>query len=204
MDNISSQPDKEILRKTVKKLLAALTPKQFAAAGLAAAKQLPLIPGWEKFRSVLAFFSMKDEIDTEPIMETILKTEKFLFAPKIEEDMLVFYRIAQGNLENQVTTSINVHFGNGYREPEADPALILKPKDFPALVLTPGLAFDRSLNRLGRGRGFYDRFFASLDAAGKKYTALGLCMDCQLVSEVPACSYDKKMDALITESGIVF
>ena len=121
---------------------------------------------------------MKDEIDTRPIMETIHKTGKLLFVPKIEGEMIVFYRTSQ-------------------------PELVLQPKNFPALVISPGLAFDRSLNRLGRGRGYYDRFLNSLDAAGRSYTALGLCMDCQLVDEVPVNARDKKMNALLTETGII-
>jgi 5-formyltetrahydrofolate cyclo-ligase len=91
--------------------------------------------------------------------------------------------------------------GFGIREPEPDPALALKPEHFPALVITPGLAFDRRGRRLGRGRGFYDRFFAALDSGA--YTALGLCMDAQLVPEVPVEGHDKTMDAVLTGKQLI-
>lgn len=188
------QNDKAELRKTAKARLAALPPEAFAAAGAAAALHLPLIPNWDSFRSALAFFPMKDEIDTRPVMETILAAGKSLFAPRIEGETLVFYRIGRGSLTGP----------RGYREPEANPALALGQEDFPVLVLSPGLAFDRSLNRLGRGRGYYDRFFASLDIKGRRYTSLGLCMDCQLADQVPAGPQDRRMDALLTESGIIY
>ena len=83
-----------------------------------------------------------------------------------------------------------------------NPSLILKPEDFPVLVISPGLAFDRRLNRLGRGQGYYDRFFADLDEAKHSYTAVGICMDCQLVDEVPIDSWDKKMGFVVTEQGL--
>jgi len=192
METCTNPEMKTEARKTAKARLAAIPPETFTAAGAAAARRLPLIPRWGSFRSVLAFFSMKDEIDTRPVMETVLAAGKSLFAPRIEGEALVFYRIDRGSLAGH----------RGYREPKANPALALMPEDFPVLVLCPGLAFDRHLNRLGRGRGYYDRFFASLDSAGRHYTPLGLCMDCQLAGQVPAGPEDRRMEALLTESGI--
>jgi len=187
METCTNPEEKAEARKAAKARLAAVSPEAFTAAGTAAARHLPLIPRWDSFRSVLAFFSMKDEIDTRPVMETVLAAGKSLFAPRIEGDALVFYRISRNDLLKP----------RGYREPEANPFLALCREDFPVLVLTPGLAFDRGLNRLGRGRGYYDRFFASLDAAGRQYTACGLCMDCQLTDHIPAGPKDKKMDSII-------
>jgi 5-formyltetrahydrofolate cyclo-ligase len=192
METCTNPVEKAEIRKAAKARLAALSPEVFTAAGAAAARHLPLIPRWDSFRSVLIFFSMKGEIDTRPIMETTLTTGKSFFAPRIEGEALVFYRIDRGSLTEP----------RGYREPEANPALALRPEDFPVLVLCPGLAFDRRLNRLGRGRGYYDRFFDSLNTAGRQYSPLGLCMDCQLADQVPIGSQDKKMDAILTESGI--
>ena len=181
--NAEPQKAKSELRKIVKSRLAALSREQIFTAGEFAANLLQQTPGWNTFCSVLAFISMKDEIDTRPILETILNEGKLLFVPRVEGEDLVFYQTGQNN-------------GN-----TGNPALILKPTDFPALVITPGLAFDRNFNRLGRGRSFYDRFFTALDGESRDYTALGLCMDCQLVDKVPVDTWDKKIDMLLTESG---
>ena len=202
--------DKAELRKTIKARLAALAPETLSAAGSTAARHLERIPRWNSFPSALAFFSMKDEIDTRPIMEAILKAGKALFVPRVEGESLGFYRVGRDSAAGNLFDSAIDHVSDGprrYREPEANPALSLKPDDFPILVITPGLAFDRRLNRLGRGRGYYDRFFAALNSgeaypAASQYTAVGLCLDCQLVDQVPVSPWDKKVNLLLTESGL--
>ena len=175
---------KSELRKVIKSRLAAVLQQHLTATGNFAALMLSAIPGWDNFRSVLLFSSMKGkgEIDTMPVMETILNAKKSVFFPQIKREDLIFYRDTQ----------------------TADAAGFLAAGDFPVLVITPGLAFDQNLNRLGRGRSFYDRFFAALDAAGRNYTALGLCMNCQLVEKIPVDPWDKKMDLLLTETGFIF
>ena len=181
--NADLKKAKSELRTIIRSRLATLSQQQLTVAGEHAARQLSLIPGWDNYRSVLAFFSMKDEMDTQPLMETVLKTEKSLFVPRIEGELLVFYQINQDDTANS--------------------SRILTADNFPALVITPGMAFDRRYYRMGRGRGYYDRFFAALDESGRNYTAIGLCMNCQLVDEVPAGTCDKKMDLLLTESGLI-
>ncbi|MEI6279846.1 MAG: 5-formyltetrahydrofolate cyclo-ligase [Verrucomicrobiae bacterium] len=66
------------------------------------------------------------------------------------------------------------------------------------LILVPGMAFDREGRRLGRGRGYYDRFLAS--ATG---LVAGVCFDDQLAPAVPHEPHDARMDAVITPSEIV-
>jgi 5-formyltetrahydrofolate cyclo-ligase len=63
------------------------------------------------------------------------------------------------------------------------------------LILVPGLAFDRSGRRLGRGAGFYDRTLARVSAGVPK---IGLCYDEQVVDEVPTESWDLCVDHLLT------
>jgi len=175
---------KALLRKTIKARLAALSPETFSVAGFAAARYLERIPGWKDFPSALAFVSMKDEIDTRPIIEAAQKAGKTLFVPHVEGESMTFYPI------DPLSSS------SPFRVPSACSA-------DPILIFTPGLAFDRSFHRLGRGKGYYDRFFAGLDASGQQYTAVGLCLDCQIVDEVPLSPWDKDMDLLLTESGIL-
>ena len=61
------------------------------------------------------------------------------------------------------------------------------------LIIVPGMAFDNSGHRLGRGKGFYDRFLAQHPDV---YT-IGLCFDFQYFDKIPSESFDKKVDEVI-------
>ncbi|NLJ40699.1 MAG: 5-formyltetrahydrofolate cyclo-ligase [Clostridiales bacterium] len=68
------------------------------------------------------------------------------------------------------------------------------------LVLIPGLGFDRGFNRLGHGKGYYDRFLSKLS---KDTLKIGLAFSIQIVEEVPIGSHDIPLDIIITEEGII-
>ena len=63
------------------------------------------------------------------------------------------------------------------------------------IIIVPGVAFDRSGNRMGRGRGFYDRMLKSTVGALK----IGIAYDFQMLDEIPVEPHDVKMDRIITE-----
>ena len=66
------------------------------------------------------------------------------------------------------------------------------------LIIVPGVAFDRQLNRMGHGKGYYDRLLSTMQAP-----KIGLCFDFQLQESVPVEPFDKKMDMIITEKEII-
>ena len=188
---------KETLRGDIKKILKGMDRKEFGIEGADAAVILYPSPLWSAYKTIFLFLSMNDEIDTKPLLEMSLRDGKKIFAPGVDKKSgaLVFYRVSSPGGPWQEGPF-------GIREPlnESEKAAA---GDFPALVITPGLAFDRKGNRLGRGRGYYDRFFAGLDAAGREYTALGLCMEAQLSAQVPAGARDKKMDGILTGKELI-
>ncbi|MBL9117503.1 MAG: phosphoribosylformimino-5-aminoimidazole carboxamide ribotide isomerase [Verrucomicrobiaceae bacterium] len=67
------------------------------------------------------------------------------------------------------------------------------------VILTPGLAFGEHGERLGRGRGYYDRFFARVPGARR----VGVCAADQIVRYVPCSSHDARMHFVVTEAAIV-
>lgn len=66
------------------------------------------------------------------------------------------------------------------------------------LIIVPGVAFDRKKNRLGRGKGFYDRLLSTLQVP-----KIGICYNFQLKDQIPVEPFDKKMDLIVTEKEIV-
>jgi len=212
---------KETLRGEIKKLLKKTPRDEFHSQGEKAARLLCISPVWSRYTTILIFLSMDSEIDTQPLLEKAYREGKRIFAPRVEtRDLqpgeqglmpiqgttlplkkLVFYPVKS-------TDGLWRKGPFGIREPAVDPAgspsgdpgegSFLSPGDFPVLVITPGLAFDREGNRLGRGRAYYDRFFTELNETRRDYFALGFCMDFQVVDRVPAGKHDIKMDGLIT------
>ncbi len=204
-ETVAPPPDptaeKQALRRRMTALLAELEADRFRHGGLAAAATLPTLSAWQTAERILLFLSLPREIDTGPLLDAALATGKTVYAPRVCGSELAFYRIAAPDGPwDQGPWDLGPF---GIREPPADPtaALDVAVARTPTLVVVPGLAFDAAGNRLGRGKGFYDRFLASFwpDRAGAAQTVLmGLCLPEQLVSRVPAGPRDRRMDAVCT------
>ena len=69
----------------------------------------------------------------------------------------------------------------------------------PDLVLVPGLAFDITGVRLGRGKGFYDRWLA----ANPTVHSVGICFKCQIVENLPSEAHDARVSAIVSEEGVL-
>jgi len=73
---------------------------------------------------------------------------------------------------------------------------------YPDILLVPLVGYDNNLNRLGYGGGFYDRYIEKIDKI-KKVTKIGLAFSYQKIISVPINQYDRKLDYIITEKGII-
>ncbi|MDR1971610.1 MAG: 5-formyltetrahydrofolate cyclo-ligase [Treponema sp.] len=175
--------------------LAAMSGDYFAAQGAAAAALLEDSTWWEGYETLFIFLSMAQEIDTRPLLESALAAGKRVFAPRLAAGGMSFRRVysSAGPWERGSL---------GVREP-GETAEAAGAGDFPALLIVPGLAFDREGRRLGRGRGFYDRFLAELDDRGRPFRAAGFCTACQLVEEVPVDRRDRRVDGICTGEGLI-
>ncbi len=111
--------------------------------------------------------------------------------PRVDGERLVFHRVtARGEMALS-----SGPFGT--REPADDVATRMNDADA-ATVLVPGLAFDHTGGRLGRGAGFYDRFLANPALRARK---VGVGFACQVVERVPMEAHDAPLDAIVTEDG---
>jgi 5-formyltetrahydrofolate cyclo-ligase len=194
------------LRRIMKARLAALPPERFTTEGAAAAERLAETALWARHTRVLLYSTMAGEIATAPLLERALAAGKQVFYPKTEGAAMRFFRVDPVDAPGAGWAE----GAFGILEPaDTSGARLFRPEDGPALIVTPGLAFDRRGNRLGRGRGYYDRFFSKLDAAGARagarYETVGFCLAPQIVEDVPLESFDKRLDALCTgEAFIIF
>jgi 5-formyltetrahydrofolate cyclo-ligase len=141
----------------------------------------------KEFRSanvIGAYFATRSEVRTNLIVAQAKKLKKKVMLPRTEGDTIKFY---------EMTDKLAVgRFG--IMEP-----LPLSPAGEMDLVIVPGVAFDRRGYRVGYGKGYYDRFLS-----GSKAFSLGLSYDLQVVDILPHGAHDQKLDALATESGIIY
>ena len=84
----------------------------------------------------------------------------------------------------------------------------LEPKNsnkeiIPDLIMVPLVAFDNQLNRIGYGKGYYDRILQKISKIKKKTIFLGIAYSFQKCRKIPVNKYDFKLDYIFTESGII-
>ena len=134
---------------------------------------------FEHAHVVLIYASLNDEVSTFRFIEKWHKEKTFLL-PKVNGDMLTLHPYAGND---------SLHRGSyGIAEPITEEFHDFEMID---LAIVPGMAFDPDGNRLGRGRGYYDRLFAGI---GKNVYKIGVAFPFQIVERIPADPTDIKMD----------
>ena len=78
-----------------------------------------------------------------------------------------------------------------------------KKKIIPDLIMVPLVAFDRQLNRIGYGKGYYDRSLKKIKNIKKKTISLGIAYSFQKCEKIPVNNHDFKLDYIFTEKGII-
>ena len=137
-------------------------------------------------RTILFFAPLPDELDVWPVLELSLALGVNCALPFFDAEKKIYgAKIIQTLATDIVTGKF------GVREPAAScTEIALNQFD---LILVPGMAFDLSGNRLGRGQGFYDRLLEN--ASGIK---CGVCHDFQLLEKIPSEPHDAKVDFILT------
>ena len=142
-------------------------------------------------KNIFIFYPFRSEIDTTIIIKKALKESKNIILPRVEGTLLNLYFI------NDVYTQLQE---GSYRIMEPIPSSCTRAHVSDInLAIVPGIAFDRNLNRLGYGGGFYDKIIRNLPQNIKK---IALSFDIQIVPNIPVLDHDIKIDIIITESKI--
>ena len=87
---------------------------------------------------------------------------------------------------------------NRYGIPEPESKILV----YPDVLLVPLVAFDKKLNRLGYGGGYYDRLIKKLNKR-KKILKIGLALSNQEIKKIPINKYDQKLDYIVTNNYII-
>lgn len=138
------------------------------------------------FQTVMAYWPLPDEVDIRPLVDRLVAEGHTVLLPKVTGDETMEWcrytsqaDLAEGAFHIMEPVS-------SVQSPVND--------DQPAACLVPGVAFDAAGHRLGRGRGYYDRFLATHPYIYK----IGVCFPFQRVPEVPVDEHDVSMDEVIS------
>ena len=180
---------KTALREMVRAQLGKISPAVRAVESIELCERLKA--QMPSAHTVLFFAPLPDELDVWPVLELSLALGTNCALPFFDAEKKTY---GARQIQNVAADIVVGKFG--VREPAADCAEIsLSRFD---LVLVPGLAFDLSGNRLGRGQGFYDRLLE--EASGIK---CGVSYDFQLLEKIPAEPHDAKVNFILTPSRCV-
>ena len=171
---------KKELRALIKTLKKQHSKEQLLEQSEQILAKLEQHPDFAKAERVMLYSALPDEVQTQAFLEKWHLKKKIILPTVVGDDI------------------IPVEYGRDTAFAVGD-FNILEPQNEPYqggfdLIIVPGVAFDRKGNRLGRGRGYYDRFLCQhLDVK-----RIGICFDFQLVDKVPAEPFDIQMDEVLT------
>jgi 5-formyltetrahydrofolate cyclo-ligase len=141
------------------------------------------------FKSIGGYYPSNYEIDDLNILDLLEKKNFKVSLPIIKKDnQMNFYSWSRND-----PLKINKF---GIPEPVSSKIF------YPDILLVPLVAYDSSLNRLGYGGGYYDRYIEKIEKI-KKVTKIGLAFSFQKISSIPINQYDKKLDFIVTEKEIL-
>lgn len=167
------------IRALLRDRVAAMTPEEKAAGSLELNQRLLQDPTLQTASSFGVFLPLQDEPDLRPAVKEFLKKGHTVALPfLIEDDIWAFCQIT--TLEPDSTGPWKLGFPSRGRE---IPAANL------TAVLVPGRGFTTAGDRIGRGKGIYDRLLQNTPAR-----KIGVCFSCQLVEELPVSEHDVCMD----------
>lgn len=177
--------EKHEIRKKIKSMRMMLSELEKSSAAEEVFSQLEKTAAFIMADKILMYHSLPDELSTHAFLDK-WSSRKSFFLPRVNGVNLDILPFDRSRLE---LGAFHIE------EPQGD--CTVDPADI-ELIIVPAVAYDRNGNRLGRGKGFYDRLLATASA-----TKIGVGYDFQLVDEIPAEPHDVPVDMVITQTSYI-
>lgn len=187
-ETFGKNDEKNVIRKRMKQLRADMTRTERFEKSMQIFEQLITVPEFKRADRIYTYVSMDNEIDTIMLIDYSLSLEKRVFVPRVSGRDMEFYEISDISELSPGYMGIYEPDING-KEPDYSRT---------GFMCMPGLAFDKSYNRIGYGGGFYDKY---LSVENKLYKA-ALAYEAQLLESIPAQDGDVRPDMIVTEENI--
>ena len=177
--------EKKEIRRKIKALRTMLTEMEREAAAQQVFARLEATAAFQMADRILMYHSLPDELSTISFLRK-WKDIKSFFLPRVNGVNLDILPYDETRLELG-----SFHIEEPQGETTVDPSEI-------ELIVVPAGAYDRAGNRLGRGKGFYDRLLSTTRAS-----KIGVGYEFQLLDSLPAEEHDVPMDMIITQNTTI-
>jgi len=179
--SVEIEAQKKGLRKLIKLKKANVSAQEMVLKSETVFTRVERLPEFIHAKCILAYMALGDEVQTRPFIEKWVGKKRIVLPIVKGNDLELREYTLEGNLVRGESF--------GIMEPHSGRLVELTEID---LAIIPGVAFDRENNRMGRGKGYYDKLLAN-----SKFYKVGVCFDFQLVDAVPIDDFDEKMDEVI-------
>jgi 5-formyltetrahydrofolate cyclo-ligase len=180
---------KRALRRAVLAERDALPADERSPGSEAIAERFLELPEVADARTVMAFWSFGSEVDTAPLIAGLRSRGTTVALPRVEGTEVVPVVAAPGAAMTETSF--------GAMEPVGGRVLDVAELD---LVVVPGVAFDRTCDRVGYGGGYYDRL---LGMRREGAAAIAVAFALQIVERVPTGAIDRRIDGVVTELEVI-
>ena len=185
---------KKELRKELLARRNSLSPQEYEQKNRAILELVWHFEPIQKAEVIHTYAAMRDrhEVDTIMLLQRIIAAGKTVVCPRVKQE--------SGALEHIKIESAGQFIVNGWGVPEPAGDKLLENLEEIDVVIVPLAGADLQKQRIGYGKGYYDRFLSSISA-----TKIGLLFDCCLLRdrEIPTESHDIPLDVLITEQEVI-
>jgi 5-formyltetrahydrofolate cyclo-ligase len=174
--------DKAALRRWIREQKRAMTEEEIVQRSKRLGELFLQSELYRKAKTIYGYLPYNQEVRTIPILEQALRDGKTVAVPKVYGDTMKFIYLTDLNRVEKGYAGIPEPMDD---EPIAD--------DPTALVLMPGLAFDREGHRIGYGGGFYDKFLAE----EPNHPTVALCYEFQMLEKLETEEFDVPVDRVL-------
>ena len=194
MDILSQKKE---LRKEAKSYRKSLSENDRLDKSSAIINNLKALKEYQKAEVILMYASLPDEVETLSLIHEFTEEGKRqVYCPVTQGDEMEFYRIL--SLDDLKEGNFHVL----EPEPSAERRLVLQ-NDVYYCMLMPGLMFDKKGNRLGYGKGYYDKYLARVPE-NVNLTTIALSYESMVKDAIPAEETDWRADYVVTKNEVIY
>lgn len=184
---------KDQIRQEILRIRNSLSENEIVSNSNIISRKVISTKEFKKSPSIGIYYPIGSEVKTFEIIKYSLATKKTIGLPRIiDSNRIVFFKIMENSFDD-----IKITKGKyGILENSMSDSIIEEMD----LLIIPGIAFDLQGNRIGYGKGYYDRFLSKR----KANYIIGLAFENQIINKIPKTGYDIPVNILFTEKRIIY